>query len=204
MQNPLQTWRLRLKTLQSAQSAWRVRSAAALVAAVLAVPACAQNTAVDADSSRAQSAPQQEQMTQMAQTNQMVPMPQMDLPRTQLRAGRARMQVQIASAAHQLQTGLMHRREMPADEGMLFVFPQAGVQCFWMKNTLLPLTAAFIAADGTIVNLADMQPLSEQNHCSAQPVPYVLEMRQGWFKRQGIRPGMKVRDVQGRLFKAVR
>lgn len=196
MQNPLQTWRLRLKTLQSAQSAWRVRSAAALVAAVLAVPACAQNTAVDADSSRAQSAPQQ--------VNQMAPMPQMDLPRTQLRVGRARMQVQIASTAHQLQTGLMHRREMPADEGMLFVFPQAGVQCFWMKNTLLPLTAAFIAADGTIVNLADMQPLSEQNHCSAQPVPYVLEMHQGWFKRQGIRPGMKVRDAQGHLFKAVR
>lgn len=195
MQNPLQTWRLRLKTLQSAQSAWRVHSAAALVAAVLAVPACAQNTAVDADSSRAQSAPQQ--------VNQMAPMPQMDLPRTQLRVGRARMQVQIASTAHQLQTGLMHRREMPADEGMLFIFPQAGVQCFWMKNTLLPLTAAFIAADGTIVNLADMQPLSEQNHCSAQPVPYVLEMHQGWFKRQGIRPGMKVRDAQGHLFKAV-
>ncbi|MDO4794970.1 MAG: DUF192 domain-containing protein [Brachymonas sp.] len=138
----------------------------------------------------------------MGRAAQTAPMPQMDLPRTQLRVGKARMAVQIASTAQQLQTGLMHRRDMPADEGMLFVFPQAGVQCFWMKNTLLPLTAAFVAADGTIVNLADMQPLSEQHHCSAQPVPYVLEMHQGWFKRKDIRPGMKLRDAQGRLFKA--
>lgn len=126
---------------------------------------------------------------------------QMHLPRTQLRAGKARMDVQVASTAHQLQTGLMHRREMPADEGMLFVFPQAAMQCFWMKNTHLPLTAAFVAADGTIVNLADMQPFSEQNHCSARPVPYVLEMHQGWFKRKGIRPGMRISDAQGVLFK---
>lgn len=190
MQKPLKTWRLPLKTLQSAQPAWRVRSAAVLVAAVLALPACAQNTAVDAAPGRVQPAPPMKQMAQM------------DLPRTQLRVGKARMQVQIASTAYQLQTGLMHRHEMPDDEGMLFVFPQAGVQCFWMKNTLLPLTAAFVASDGTIVNLADMQPLSEQHHCSARPVPYVLEMHQGWFKRKGIRPGMKLRDARGRLFKA--
>lgn len=185
MQKPLLT---RPWVLKKLRLAWQM--CAAVVATVLVAPACAQNTATY---SVASPATPSLQMEQMAQTN---------LPRTQLRVGKARMEVQIASTAHQLQTGLMHRREMPADEGMLFVFPQAGVQCFWMKNTLLPLTAAFVAADGTIVNLADMQPLSEQNHCSAQPVPYVLEMHQGWFKRKGIRSGMRLRDAQGRLFKA--
>ncbi len=126
--------------------------------------------------------------------------PQKDLPRTQLRAGKARMEVQLASTFHQRQVGLMHRTDMPANEGMLFVFPQTAMQCFWMKNTPLPLTAAFVAADGTIVNLADMQPFSEQNHCSAKPVAYVLEMHQGWFKRHGVRPGMRLKDVQGQLF----
>ena len=127
---------------------------------------------------------------------------QMDLPRTQLRVGnKARMDVQLATMFHQRQIGLMHRTSMPADEGMLFVFPEPAMQCFWMKNTLLPLTAAFVAADGRIVNLADMQPLSEQNHCSTEPVVYVLEMQQGWFKRHGVRPGMKLRDMQGQFFK---
>ena len=62
-----------------------------------------------------------------------------------------------------------------------------------MKNTLLPLTAAFVTDDGTIVNLADMTPLSEQSHCSKQPVRYVLEMNQGWFNQKGITAGMKLR-----------
>lgn len=129
-----------------------------------------------------------------------IDMPQMDLPRTHLRVGKASMEAQIASTFNERQIGLMHRKSMPVNEGMLFVFPQSGVQCFWMKNTVLPLTAAFVAADGTIVNLADMQPMSEQSHCSARAVPYVLEMRQGWFKRNRILPGMKIRDVQGRYF----
>jgi uncharacterized membrane protein (UPF0127 family) len=86
----------------------------------------------------------------------------------------------------------MNRRDMPTNEGMLFVFEQAGVQCFWMKNTLLPLTAAFVADDGTIVNLADMKPLSLQSHCSAQPVRFVLEMHQGWFAQRGIKAGMRL------------
>ena len=140
--------------------------------------------------------------TVWAQT-ETVAIAQRDLPRTRLRAGKATMQVQLATTFNQRQIGLMYRQNMPANEGMLFVFPQEGVQCFWMKNTPLPLTAAFVAADGTIVNLADMQPLSEQSHCSARPVPYVLEMHQGWFRRNRIRAGMKIRDVQGRLFQPV-
>ncbi len=102
------------------------------------------------------------------------------------------MTVQLAQTAEQRQIGLMHRKHLPRDEGMLFVFEQPGVQCFWMKNTRLPLTAAFLADDGTIVNLADMQPLSEQQHCSAQPVRYVLEMNQGWFTQRNIRPGDRI------------
>jgi uncharacterized membrane protein (UPF0127 family) len=86
----------------------------------------------------------------------------------------------------------MWRKEMPQHEGMLFVFEQATVQCFWMRNTLIPLTAAFVEDDGTIVNLADMKPMSEDSHCSAKPVRYVLEMNQGWFTKRGIKAGTKL------------
>lgn len=103
-----------------------------------------------------------------------------------------RIDAQVAQSDNERQIGLMHRREMPPHEGMLFVFAQPATQCFWMKNTLLPLTAAFVADDGTIVNLVDMQPLSEQSHCSAQPVRYVLEMNKGWFAQKKIRAGAKL------------
>src|SRR3990167_8095054 len=65
-------------------------------------------------------------------------------------------------------------------------------QCFWMKNTLLPLTAAFVADDGTIVNLVDMKPQSLDSHCSARPVRYVLEVHQGWFAKRGIQAGSRL------------
>jgi uncharacterized membrane protein (UPF0127 family) len=86
----------------------------------------------------------------------------------------------------------MQRKEMPQQEGMIFIFEQASEQCFWMKNTLLPLTAAFVADDGTIVNMADMKPQTTEPHCSSQPVRYVLEMNRGWFARKGIKPGSKL------------
>ena len=118
--------------------------------------------------------------------------PQTDLPRTELTAGMFRIHAQVAQTPKQREIGLMHRKEMPASEGMLFIFEQPGVQCFWMKNTLLPLTAAFVADDGTIVNLADMKPMTENPHCSAKPVRYVLEMNQGWFGQKGIKAGAKL------------
>lgn len=118
--------------------------------------------------------------------------PQLDLPRTTLKAGMHLIQAQVASTPQQRAVGLMHRADMPANEGMLFVFEQAAVQCFWMKNTLLPLTAAFVQDDGTVVNLADMQPQSLDSHCSARPVRYVLEMHQGWFAKRGIQNGFKL------------
>ena len=118
--------------------------------------------------------------------------PQLQLPRTKLSAGMHLLDVQVAQTPQERQIGLMFRRDMPQHEGMLFVFEQAAPQCFWMRNTLIPLTAAFLADDGTIVNLADMRPQSDDLHCSTQPVRYVLEMNQGWFARRNIQAGYKL------------
>lgn len=118
--------------------------------------------------------------------------PQLDLPRTKLSAGMYLIDTQVATTATQRATGLMFRTSMPPGEGMLFVFDTPAEQCFWMKNTLLPLTAAFVADDGTIVNLVDMKPQSTDSHCSQKPVRYVLEMNQGWFEKKGIKAGAKL------------
>jgi uncharacterized protein len=118
--------------------------------------------------------------------------PQMNLQRTQLSAGMHLLDVQLALTPEQRQIGLMWRKDMPQHEGMLFVFEQAGPQCFWMRNTLLPLTAAFLDDDGTIVNLADMKPQNDDTHCSAKPVRLVLEMNQGWFAKRNIKAGYKL------------
>jgi uncharacterized membrane protein (UPF0127 family) len=118
--------------------------------------------------------------------------PQLDLPRVELSAGMHKIEAQVARTPIETANGLMWRRQMPQHEGMLFVFPQAFQQCFWMKNTLLPLSAAFIDDDGTIVNIADMQPQSLESHCAQRPVRYVLEMNQGWFAKRGIKAGMKL------------
>jgi hypothetical protein len=125
--------------------------------------------------------------------------PQLNLERAQLRAGMHLIDAQLATTQEQRMTGLMHRQEMPKHEGMLFVFEKPSQQCFWMKNTLIPLSAAFVADDGSIVNIADMQPHSTQSHCSSKPVRFVLEMNQGWFAKRGIRPGFR---LQGSPFKA--
>ena len=120
------------------------------------------------------------------------PAPQTDLPRSTLQLGKGQLQVQIASEDRERAIGLMSRTSLGANEGMLFVFPVAARQCFWMRNTLIPLTAAFVADDGTIVNLADMKPLSDESHCSTKPVRFVLEMNQGWFAKRNIQAGYKL------------
>lgn len=127
--------------------------------------------------------------------------PQMNLQRIKLSAGMHLIDTQVALTPEQRQIGLMFRKEMPQHEGMIFVFEQAAQQCFWMKNTLLPLTAAFVADDGTIVNMADMKPQTLDSHCSSQPVRYVLEMNKGWFAKKGIKAGSK---LGGPLFEAKR
>ncbi len=117
---------------------------------------------------------------------------QTDLPRVKLSAGMYQIDAQVAQTPQQQQIGLMFRKEMPQAEGMLFVFAQPSTQCFWMKNTLLPLSAAFVADDGRIVNIVDMQPLTLESHCSEEPVRFVLEMNQGWFAKKNIKKNAKL------------
>jgi uncharacterized protein len=121
--------------------------------------------------------------------------PQLNLQRIKISAGMHQIDTQLAMTPIERQIGLMNRPTMPAHEGMLFVFEQPSKQCFWMKNTLLPLTAAFVADDGTIVNLEDMKPQSLESHCSKKEVRYVLEMNQGWFAKRGIKAGSKLSGV---------
>jgi len=118
--------------------------------------------------------------------------PQLNLPRVKLTTGMHVIDAQVATTTEQRMTGLMFRQEMPQQEGMLFVFEYPSQQCFWMKNTLLPLAVAFIDDDGTIVNLDEMQPQTLNSHCSAKPVRYVLEMNKGWFSKKGIKAGTKL------------
>lgn len=120
------------------------------------------------------------------------PGPQPRLPTVELRAGMHTIKAELAVTPEQQMTGMMFRKEMNGNEGMLFVNDEKSARCFWMKNTLVPLTIAFIGDDGTIVNLADMQPLDERSHCAKAPVRFALEMRQGWFDKRGIKAGFKL------------
>ena len=121
-----------------------------------------------------------------------------ELPAIRLNAGMHIVKAEVAQTPDQRGVGLMHRKTMPANDGMLFVFEQLAPQCFWMKNTLLPLSIAFLADDGTVTSIADMAPGSLDSHCSSQPVRYALEMNQGWFAKRGIKPGSK---LSGKPFK---
>ena len=114
------------------------------------------------------------------------------LPTIRLSAGIHNIQAQLAQTPDQRATGLMFRSSMATNEGMLFAFDAPATQCFWMKNTLLPLSAAFIADNGTVINIEDMKPQTLDSHCSKQPVRFVLEMNQGWFEKRGIKPGSKL------------
>lgn len=118
--------------------------------------------------------------------------PQLNLQRIKISAGMHQIDTQLALTPIERQIGLMNRPNMPNHEGMLFVFDEPTKQCFWMKNTLLPLTAAFVADDGTIVNLEDMKPQTLVAHCSHKAVRFVLEMNQGWFAKRGIKAGTKL------------
>ena len=84
---------------------------------------------------------------------------------------------------------------MPQGAGLLFLFDAPAAHCMWMKNTLIPLSVAFIDERGEIVNIADMQPLDETSHCASRPVRYALEMNQGWFKQRGIAPGARLGGI---------
>ncbi|MDO9235552.1 MAG: DUF192 domain-containing protein [Aquabacterium sp.] len=114
------------------------------------------------------------------------------LPTTVIGAGMHNIKAEVAQTPQEHEIGLMHRTSMGQNEGMIFVFERAGQQCFWMKNTLIPLAAAFIADDGTIVNVAEMKPQTLTPHCSTKPVRLVLEMNAGWFAKRGLGEGRKL------------
>lgn len=114
------------------------------------------------------------------------------LPVIPLTAGMYAIQAEVAASSDARERGLMFRKTMPANAGMLFVFEEKAGHCFWMKNTDLPLSIAFLADDGSIVNIEDMAPQTEDNHCPRAAVRYALEMNKGWFAQKGIKPGAKI------------
>lgn len=116
-------------------------------------------------------------------------------PTIELSAGMHRIEAEVASTPADRATGLMNRPAMPTHRGMLFVFAEAGVQCFWMKNTLIPLSIAFLDDDGRIVQIADMRPQSLDNHCSVKPVRFALEMNAGWFRSRGLSAGARINGI---------
>ena len=119
--------------------------------------------------------------------------PQPRLKTVPLTAGMHVIQAELAVTPEQQQIGMMFRRSMGTNEAMLFIETRPTVRCFWMRNTLIPLSIAFLADDGTVVNVAEMKPQSDESHCSARPVRYALEMNEGWFDKRGIKPGSRIR-----------
>jgi uncharacterized membrane protein (UPF0127 family) len=114
------------------------------------------------------------------------------MPVLELTAGMHRIEAEVAANDQNRQVGLMNRRVMPPQRGMLFVFGRENMHCMWMRNTYLPLSVAFMDADGVIINIEDMQPQTESNHCAKKPARYALEMNQGWFAQRGIKPGTRL------------
>jgi uncharacterized membrane protein (UPF0127 family) len=121
------------------------------------------------------------------------------LKKAALRAGMHLIRAEIADSHETRMAGLMHRQSLDLNSGMLFVFDHKDKHCFWMKNTPLPLSIAFIKRDGTIVTIKDMAPNSEQTTCPSEPVSYALEMKQGWFKAKGVKVGsvLVAKDIFG-------
>lgn len=117
------------------------------------------------------------------------------MPRLELGFGMYRIDAEVAAIQPDRMQGLMQRRAMAAHQGMLFVFPQRAVHCMWMKNTFLPLSVAFLDDEGKIINIEDMAPQTEDNHCAARPARYALEMNKGWFAAKGIKPGAKLSGI---------
>jgi len=121
---------------------------------------------------------------------------QSSMPLTELTAGMYRIEAEVAATPDHRMLGLMKRRSMPANHGMLFIFTELQRHCMWMKNTLLPLSVAFLDEQGRILNIEDMKPQTEDNHCAAQPAAFALEMNHGWFRQKGIGPGVRIGGVE--------
>ncbi|MDB5864504.1 MAG: hypothetical protein JWO70_2310 [Betaproteobacteria bacterium] len=121
---------------------------------------------------------------------------QADLPETTLTIGGHKLVAEVASNDAQRSTGLMHRRMLPENRGMLFIFQDVAMHGMWMMNTFVPLSVAFLDREGTIINIEDMQPQTQNSHTAAKPAKYALEMNLGWFAKRGIKPGAKVEGLE--------
>jgi len=117
---------------------------------------------------------------------------QQKLPVKQFTAGIFVIDAEVASTPAQRELGLMNRKELGTNQGMMFIFDRAAGVCMWMKNTLIPLSVAFLDSNGVILNVEEMLPQTETNHCATKPALYALEMNAEWFKRKGIKPGTKI------------
>jgi uncharacterized membrane protein (UPF0127 family) len=118
------------------------------------------------------------------------------LPVVQLKAGMHLIRAEVAADFSSRGRGLMHRKSLAPNAGMLFIFDGPAVHCMWMKNTYIPLSVAFLDEKGEIINIADMQPHSEQSHCAARPAVYALEMERGWFAQRGIKAGARLGGLE--------
>ena len=118
-----------------------------------------------------------------------------ELPATALTIDQHKLTAEIARTPDERSTGLMNRFSLKPDHGMLFVFERTEPLAFWMKNTYVPLSIAFIAEDGRIINIEDMAPQTEDSHWSKGPARYALEMKKGWFAERGIGPGAVVKGI---------
>jgi uncharacterized membrane protein (UPF0127 family) len=121
---------------------------------------------------------------------------QPQLPLLELFAGMHRIEAEVAATSGSRQAGLMKRAIMAPQRGMLFVFPEVAQHCMWMRNTLLPLSVAFLDEKGRIINVEDMQPGTEDNHCASTPARYALEMNLGWFKTRGLGNGFAIAGIE--------
>ncbi len=113
----------------------------------------------------------------------------------ELTAGIYRIRAELANTDESRTEGLMHRRSMPADHGMLFVFDHEARYCMWMRNTLMPLSVAFLDGRGRIINVDEMQPQTENTHCATKPAKFALEMNAAWFKRRGLGAGTIIAGI---------
>ena len=120
---------------------------------------------------------------------------QAQLPLLELFAGMHRIEAEVAATSESRQIGMMQRTIMAPQRGMLFVFPEVAAHCMWMRNTLLPLSVAFLDEKGRIINVEDMQPKTDQNHCASKPARYALEMNLGWFKSRGVGAGFAITGI---------
>ncbi len=121
---------------------------------------------------------------------------QPQLPLLELLAGMHRIEAEVAATPESRQIGMMQRTIMPSQRGMLFVFPEVATHCMWMRNTLLPLSVAFLDDKGRIINVEDMKPETETNHCAKKPARYALEMNLGWFRSRGLTSGFAIGGIE--------